>query len=255
MLTNTPCLYVDAPTLPPCWTDASQTSRATISGGSCFSVLTVRLSDICVFVADSLHWTGHYKLWLSGVHHREVRAFNLMYKRREDEAIVGVLIDFDLAIPHGSQSTNTKRTGTMLFMALDMLENIIYNTNQVHLYQHDAESFLWLAMWVCGTYEDGEQRWNASFETWAQGDVKHCADSKYGFMARNEQDIWSKSHQARAGLLWKICSQLDDDAIDRRRQRRADGGVVQPEEPECPDTHYNRIDSKLFSTLRKELGE
>jgi hypothetical protein len=47
-----------------------------------FNVLTVRLSDICLFVADSFHWTGHYKLWLSGVHHRDVSAFNLMYKRR-----------------------------------------------------------------------------------------------------------------------------------------------------------------------------
>lgn len=65
----------------PCWTDAPRTSKATISGGSYFNVLTVRLSDICLFVADSFHWTGHYRLWVSDVHHRDVSAFNLMYKR------------------------------------------------------------------------------------------------------------------------------------------------------------------------------
>ena len=74
--------------------------------GPCFNVLTVRLSDICLFIADSFHWTGHYELWLSGVYHRDASAFNLMYKRRDDGAIVGVLIDFHLAgvkarIPNG----------------------------------------------------------------------------------------------------------------------------------------------------------
>ena len=82
----------------PCWTDASPTSRATISGGSFCNVLTVRLSGICLFVADSFHWPGHYKAWLSGVHHRRISAFNLMYKRREDGTIVGVLIDLESAI-------------------------------------------------------------------------------------------------------------------------------------------------------------
>jgi hypothetical protein len=142
----------------PCWTDASRTSRATISGGSCFNVLTVRLSDLCLFVADSFHWTGHKKLWVHGVHHRDVSAFNLMYKRREDDTIVGMLNDYELAVLGGSQSTNTERTGTMPFMALDILSSIAADTPQVHLYQHDVESFLWVPIWVCGTYEGGKER-------------------------------------------------------------------------------------------------
>ena len=255
MVTNTSCLYVDAPTLPPCWTDASQTLRATIYGGSCFSVLTVCLSDICLFIADSFHWTGHYKLWLSGVHHQDISAFNLMYKRQEDGAIVGVLIDFDLAIPCGSQITNTERTGTMLFMALDMLSSITDDTHPSHLYRHDAESFLWVAIWVCGTYEGGEERQDAPFKDWAQGGAKLCRALKRDFLANNDPKLWSKSHQAREDLLWKIRNHLDEGAITRRRQSRASGGVVQPEAPGCTDTDYKKIDDCAFSMLRKELGE
>ena len=181
-----------------------------------------------------------------------------MYRRRVDGTIVGVLIDFDLAILSGSRSTNTERTGTMLFMALDMLSSITDDTHPSHLYRHDAESFLWVAIWVCGTYEGGEKRQDASFKDWEQGDAEHCQGFKRNFLAKNDPKLWSKSHQARAGLLRKTRIQLYKDEINRWQQREAseeDGGVVQLEEPEYPDTHYNRIDGELFSALRKELGE
>ena len=213
---------------------------------------------MCRFVADSFDWTGHYKLWLSGVHHRDISAFNLMYKRREDSTIVGVLNDFDLATLKGTKSANTERTGTMIFMALDMLSSVIADTHPVHLYRYDAESFLWVAIWVCGTYEDGKERQNASFKDWARGDAKDCRARKRDFLAENDQKLWSKSYQARAGLLRKIRIQLKEDEFDRGLQwdaREDDDEVVQLEEPDCPDTHYNRIDDKLFSTLRKKLEE
>ena len=243
----------------PCWTDASRTSRATISGGSYFNVLTVRLSDICLFVADSFHWTGHYRVWVSDVHHRDVSAFNLMYKRREDGAIVGVLIDFDLAILRGGQSTNTERTRTMPFTALDILSSIAGDTHQSHLYRHDAESFLWVAIWVCGTYEGGKERQDAPFKAWTQGDARHCLSLKLYFLSRGESKLWSKSHQARVYVLRGIRGQMDDDDFKRRKQRRsieASGGAVPLEvpDPHTDYTDYKRIDD-LFSTLRQELVE
>ena len=93
-----------------------------------------------------------------------------MYKRQEDGTIVGVLIDFQSAVLNGSQSTNTERTGTMPFMALDILESIAADTHQSHLYRDDAESFLWVTNWVCGTYESGIERQDAPFKAWTQGD-------------------------------------------------------------------------------------
>ena len=180
-----------------------------------------------------------------------------MYKRRKDGTIVGVLIDFDLAILCGSQSTNTERTGTMIFMALDMLASIAAGTPQLHLYRHDAESFLWVAIWVCGTYEGGKERQDAPFKAWTQGDARNCAERKLYFLDRDEEILWSESHQARVNLLWDIRFYLDSDHTNRKSQKRAiqaAGGVVNPEVPETPETDYRKIDSKLFDTLRKELS-
>ena len=178
-----------------------------------------------------------------------------MYKRQEDGKIVGVLNDFDLAIIGGSQSTNTERIGTMLFMALDMLENIVVNTDQVHLYRYDAESFLWVAIWVCGTYEGGGERRDGPFKDWAQGDAKFCRGLKLDFLTSDEAILLSKSHQTRVDLLSKIRVHLEEDIFTRRRQNRARSGVVQPETRGCTETDHKKIYDSLFSTLRKELGE
>jgi len=178
-----------------------------------------------------------------------------MYKRRGN-TVVGVLIDFDLAILGGSQSTSTERTGTMPFMALEILAHIAAGNHWVHLYRYDVESFLWVAIWVCGTYEDGKERRDAPFKAWTQGDAPLCQALKLYFLAEQE-NLWSKSHQARVDVLRKIRRLLRADAFNRIEQSETieeDGGEAQPEEPEGPDTEYNRIDGELFSTLRTKLG-
>jgi hypothetical protein len=193
-----------------------------------------------------------------------------MYKRREDSTIVGVLIDFDLAVLRGSQSTNTERTGTMIFMALDMPTSIAADTYQLHLYRYDVESFLWVAIWICGSYEGGKERQDASFKDWTQGDARHCHVYKFGSLRFSREILWSKGHQAREKHLRRMILHLDIDHANRRAQRRAQrreqelaildaqeaGGVVKPEVPESPESpepDYNWIDSKLFHTLREEL--
>ncbi len=181
-----------------------------------------------------------------------------MYKRREG-TIVGVLIDFDLAILHGGPSKNTERIGTMPFMALDILASIIVaNTDQLHLYRHDAESFLWVAIWVCGTYDGGKERQDAPFTAWTQQDAQHCEGLKLEFLRNDKGKLWSKGHQASADLLNEIRDHVQLDELKRTLQRltiEKSGGVVQPEVTECPNTDYKRIDGNLFSTLRQKFGE
>jgi hypothetical protein len=185
-----------------------------------------------------------------------------MYKRRGDGTIVGVLIDFDLAVLDGSQSTNTERTGTMVFMALDILASITADTYQLHLYRHDAESFLWVAIWVCGTYSGGNERQDALFKYWAQGDAQDCHDRKLGFLHRLEAVRWSKGHQTGVKHLRRASDYLGNDEDVRsllaRKVRRAQiaiqeaGGVVEPEVPESPQTYNNRIENDFLKYIRVE---
>ena len=67
----------------------------------------------------------------------------------------GVLLDLDLAFvqnykEHRSHGTDTHRTGTLPFMAIDLLKG-----PKTHLAHHDIESILWLLIFVTSKYGGG----------------------------------------------------------------------------------------------------
>jgi len=71
-----------------------------------------------------------------------------MFYQDSKGEMVGVLNDYDLS------STNTawsgrEHTGMVPFMAIDLLSPEAMSGNVEHLYQHDAESFIWVLTWVC----------------------------------------------------------------------------------------------------------
>ena len=73
---------------------------------------------------------------------------------REGDSVVGVLNDLGLATVLASPATpNTDCTGTIPYMVLQLLSG----ERVVHMFRHDAESFVWLFLWVCGC-SDGSTR-------------------------------------------------------------------------------------------------
>jgi hypothetical protein len=97
---------------------------------------------------------GHYVLWEKQVHHRDISPSNLMVYKTSDGRYIGVLNDFDLSSTRDTPS-GQERTGTVPFMALRLLKKDAIEGKVQHLYQHDAESFLWVFAWVCLRYEGG----------------------------------------------------------------------------------------------------
>ncbi|KAF9235702.1 hypothetical protein BU15DRAFT_37615, partial [Melanogaster broomeanus] len=82
----------------------------------------------------------HYALRNAGIHHRDVSPANLMCYWHNDtnRAIMGALNDYDLASLASQESpSGNKRTGTILFMAIDLLEAPIQDGKLKHLYRHD----------------------------------------------------------------------------------------------------------------------
>lgn len=59
------------------------------------------------------------------------------------------LIDFDLASVTGTgdSTQHNRRTGSIVFMACALLDSID-GEGIPHVYEHDVESFFWVAMWV-----------------------------------------------------------------------------------------------------------
>jgi hypothetical protein len=66
-----------------------------------------------------------------------------MYRRDENGHAYGTLSDFDLSSVHGEPSNNKQRTGTLPFMAIELLSA---SGSIVHRYEHDVESFYWVLL-------------------------------------------------------------------------------------------------------------
>jgi len=96
----------------------------------------------------SRHRPGHYRLWVNGIHHGDISFNNLMYDiASETGEPVGVVNDFDLATWVDHSTTNNDRTGTIPFMAIDLLDGGLDNRIP-RLYRHDMESFIWVLAYI-----------------------------------------------------------------------------------------------------------
>ncbi|KAG8917850.1 hypothetical protein FRC02_002828 [Tulasnella sp. 418] len=122
----------------------------------------------------------HRVLWKLGIRHRDISAANLMYYRHQGR-VMGVLNDYDLSTltPPGCDQgpTGTDRTGTLPFMALDLLQPEALAGEVEHQYRHDFESFIWVLTWIAHRYQGGEEIPKAPFTSWIT-DHQQCRKEK-----------------------------------------------------------------------------
>ncbi|KAG1836239.1 hypothetical protein DFJ58DRAFT_847063 [Suillus subalutaceus] len=117
---------------------------------------------------------GHYALWGENVHHRDVSPSNLMvYKTLNGQ----------------------ERTGTVPFMALDLLTKEGIEGKVKHMYQHDAESFIWVLTWICLRYQEGKLlRQGRLLDEWLRVDAIQCRKEKNDFLMSDRHIKASPSH-------------------------------------------------------------
>lgn len=115
-----------------------------------------------------MHNIGHFHLWKKGIQHGDISLGNLMW---DDQRKVGVLNDFDLArLVDQTQAGGQDNPGTLPFMALDLLSG---EGIPCH-YQHEAESFAWILIYLCLTTFEGKDGKNYTMDPhplaeWLQG--------------------------------------------------------------------------------------
>lgn len=135
---------------------------------------------------------GRQGLWRKGLYHRDISPPNIMYDR-DEECVVGGLNDWDLSTALSASSTPiTDRTGTIPFMALQLLSN----QNVAHLFWHDVESFIWVFLWVCGCSDgSGKEVPVAPYRTWKYLDVEVCKTERQSFLSTiRPKDINTSAH-------------------------------------------------------------
>lgn len=127
----------------------------------------------------------------------------------------GFLIDLDLAKiinPENtsittssnvsSPATPRKRTGTMIFMAIEVLQGAT-----PHTWRHDLESFLYVLIWLCISKPRDRQldALNAVYDKWAARDA---ANNKYVEMtneaAFNKLVALFAPSMTRSGVGWLV---------------------------------------------------
>jgi hypothetical protein len=130
---------------------------------------------------DALAVLGHYYLWLGGVEHNDISENNLMYDKLNEDR--GILNDFDLAHLDGKpRPSGTERTGTMPFMALDLLTKDAWNGKVKRQYRHDCESFAWVLLWICCRYENGKEIDEAPLRKLITDDFMVCYAMKLAYL-------------------------------------------------------------------------
>ncbi|KAI9775541.1 MAG: hypothetical protein M1816_005896 [Peltula sp. TS41687] len=113
--------------------------------------------------------------------HRDISKNNLIIPDGNSEGEPkGMLIDLDLAKELDSGPSGARhRTGTMEFMAIEVLEST------AHTYRHDLESFFYVILWIVIEYgqEDGPGLPETSrLRRWYKGTYDEIAQIKRGLM-------------------------------------------------------------------------
>jgi hypothetical protein len=82
-------------------------------------------------------------------------------------------------------------------MAIELLTNEAIEGKVQHLYQHDAESFIWVFAWVCLRYEEGRLlRKGRPLDEWLKVGIQACSEKKSHFLNQiRHKMIPSQSHK------------------------------------------------------------
>ncbi|KAJ8519871.1 hypothetical protein ONZ45_g3211 [Pleurotus djamor] len=101
----------------------------------------------------------HYAYKLGFILHRDLSEQNLMFTRRSGKAR-GLVNDWDLSSKFNVRTaSDTSRTGTGPFMAIDLLSDDYDNG---HMYHHDLESLFYILVWAAVHYDLGSDDPRAS---------------------------------------------------------------------------------------------
>ncbi|KAH7923109.1 hypothetical protein BV22DRAFT_1130895 [Leucogyrophana mollusca] len=154
---------------------------------------------------------GHYELWKEGIHHHDISESNLMYYRNAEGVAVGVLNDFDISSTRDSDVLRyNERTGTIQFMAMELLRQPTLDGHKTHEYYHDAESFIWVLAWVTLHHEHGTRlpRKDRALESLLSLQPDECSDKKAAFLMTERNVVQPPPSQQKNWEVAVICLKM-----------------------------------------------
>lgn len=154
-----------------------------------------------------------------GVHHRDVNPRNLMGYRLCGR-FIGVLDDWDLpsSVQQDSPS-GLELTGTVPFMTIKLTPEAITG-NVEHMYAHDAESFIWVLVWVCIRIEGGNLLTkNRPLDEWLRLDAIRCRKEKNDILSLG---LYTICPSGLHGISWEVVQKCSMGIYSLYTYRRLD---------------------------------
>lgn len=167
--------------------------------GALFSTSSEFLGEMVYQMLDCLHDLRYKALIL----HRDISFNNIMVMLLGSGTPRFILNDFDLATrvtPTGEPAggpTSRHRTGTLPFMALDILTGLFQehelgqkpiDNSAYHRLRYDYESLLYVALWCCFTCEKTPQKAglvDAQVACWERGTYRGMCNSKSSLLTKS----------------------------------------------------------------------
>ncbi|KAH7891079.1 hypothetical protein F5I97DRAFT_1977021 [Phlebopus sp. FC_14] len=93
-------------------------------------------------------------------------------------------------------------------MALDLLTDEALRGEIQHLYEHDAESFIWVLTWISLRYSNGQPIENKALDQWLIVDAVTCRKKKSDFLdlsgglLNNKNYPPSEGHKFHLGIVY-----------------------------------------------------
>lgn len=175
----------------------------------------------------------------AGILHRDISENNIIITDpKTTNGFTGMLIDLDLAIVNGERTGGRHMTGTMEFMAVDVLRGV------EHTYRHDLESFFYILLWMCA-----RRAWSREFQCstrdwprrnilgkWYGSNAADVADAKRGHMHADGFDDILMEFAPAFDCTKPLCRELRNILFPSTEAGRLDLGT-----PADPKTLYEPI--------------
>ncbi|KAG1895317.1 uncharacterized protein F5891DRAFT_1151743 [Suillus fuscotomentosus] len=147
----------------------------------------------------------HLTLWKEGVYHRDISPGNLMWYRKNDR-LIGVLNDYDLSsLANALGPQGNERTGTVPFMALELLTEEGQQGKVKHLYRHDLESFMWVFVWIFFRYREGIlPQGSRPLDQWATLGAIACGEKKSAFLVNPFRHLPADLDTSESDTNWSL---------------------------------------------------
>ncbi len=163
---------------------------------------------------------GHAFLWKHGVEHSDPSLWNVMYHPIRK---CGVLTDFDLSIIAWRERVlGTDRTGTIPFMALDLLCKEYWEGKVTRRYHHELEAFIWMLPFVFLGYDNGKlDPKNQFIKDWITSDYLTCMEKKLAFITTKLAAAHSSVGSAFENYKWLMldaCVLVRTQKLERQKQ-------------------------------------